>query len=263
MKYYELEKRANAHDDKVSGSVFVPKRKLFTFHNHSFSDDTLKRLREAVKGLDKVAASVGPFLQLVTGLYGNGVELQQLDEIKNARETSSFVIENSVLGRDKEKKMIVEWLTRPVRDKPEPSAAANVSALAIVGIGGLGKTTLAQLIYHDKSVRKYFGLLTWVCVSDCFDAAMLTRKILEASAKIRKNCGDKNLNSLQEILKKNLAKETFLLILDDVRNDDKANEWEKVVAPLKYGKRGSKILLTTRMKSVSGGHDCKSDGRRE
>ncbi|XP_020089869.1 putative disease resistance protein RGA4 [Ananas comosus] len=270
LKYYELEKKANAHDDKVSGSVFEPKRKLFTFHNHSFSDDTLKRLREAVKGLDKVAANVGPFLQLVTGLYGNGVKLQQLDEIKNARETSSFVIENCVLGREKEKKMIVEWLTRPVGDKPEPSAAANVSALAIVGIGGLGKTTLAQLIYHDESVQKYFDALMWVCVSDCINAAMLTRKILEASkigenfgdkspmltrkvleaSKIGKNFGD-SLNTLQEVLKENLAKKKFLLILDDVWNDDKENEWEKVVAPLKCGQRGSKILLTTRMNSVA------------
>ncbi|OAY65699.1 putative disease resistance protein RGA4 [Ananas comosus] len=270
LKYYELEKKANAHDDKVSGSVFEPKRKLFTFHNHSFSDDTLKRLREAVKGLDKVAANVGPFLQLVTGLHGNGVKLQQLDEIKNARETSSFVIENCVLGREKEKKMIVEWLTRPVGDKPEPSAAANVSALAIVGIGGLGKTTLAQLIYHDESVQKYFDALMWVCVSDCINAAMLTRKILEAS-KIGKNFGDKSpmltrksleaskigknfgdsLNTLQEVLKEHLAKKKFLLILDDVWNDDKENEWEKVVAPLKCGQRGSKILLTTRMNSVA------------
>jgi len=58
------------------------------------------------------------------------------------------------------------------------------------------------------------------------------------------------LNTLQEILRGKLSSKKFLLVLDDVWSDERRPDWEKLIAPLKLGQKGSKILLTTRMQSV-------------
>ncbi|XP_020082624.1 disease resistance protein RGA2-like [Ananas comosus] len=257
MEYYELEKAVQAGDNKVrQGTELNLKWKFTEFADNIFgNDDTLKRLREAVKALDHVAAGSEPLLQLVTQLYNSDVKRQQEDEIRNARETSSFLTEDTICGRDTEKERIVEWLTKPASDEPENIASAFIKirirmAFAIVGMGGLGKTTLAQFIYHDKKVRQCFDLVLWVCVSDQFDVAVLTRKILEA-ANVRDSLGDKTLNTIQEILKEKLISKKFLLVLDDVWADKKFLQWKSLVSPLKFGRHGSKILLTTRMDSVA------------
>ncbi|OAY65709.1 putative disease resistance protein RGA4 [Ananas comosus] len=247
LEYYEIEKRVQAPDDQVRGTISKLKRKISSFVSPSFRNDTLKRLSEAVKGLDRVAAGMGPFLQLVDRLSGYGVNRRQLDEIRNSRETSSLLLEKEVLGRKTESDMIIEWLIKPTSDEPESLATANISVFSIVGIGGMGKTTLAQLIYHNERVKQYFDQTMWVCVSDIFDAVMLTSKILQDMTKDSPNA--RNLNTLQEMLIEKLISKRFLLVLDDVWNDDNRMEWEKLVAPLKFGRRGSKILLTTRMDS--------------
>ncbi|MCI48205.1 CC-NBS-LRR resistance protein, partial [Trifolium medium] len=58
------------------------------------------------------------------------------------RETSSHVIESDIIGREGDKEKIVSLLRQPHGDQ-------NVCLVAIVGIGGLGKTALAQLVYND------------------------------------------------------------------------------------------------------------------
>ncbi|XP_020098797.1 disease resistance protein RGA2-like [Ananas comosus] len=241
LEYDELEKAIRDRDGEVRGILSKCKRKFDSFVNCIYSDGTLKRLREAVKGLDRVVAGMGPLLQLVNGLYGPGVKRQKPEEVRNARETSSLLTESEVLGRDEERDLIVEWLIEP--------GDADVSAFTIVGMGGLGKTTLAQLVYRDERVQEYFDPIMWVCVSQNFDAAAITKKMLEGASS--DSLGDKSLNALHYILKQKISSKRFLLMLDDVWNDDKTMEWEKLVAPFKFGQRGSKILLTTRMGSVA------------
>jgi len=73
------------------------------------------------------------------------------------RETSSFVLESDIIGRENNKKEIINLLRQHHRDR-------NVSLIAIVGIGGLGKTALAQLVYNDKEVENIFEKKIWVCL---------------------------------------------------------------------------------------------------
>jgi ABC-type glutathione transport system ATPase component len=84
--------------------------------------------------------------------------------VSKERETHSFVREEEVIGREKEKKELLEMLFDNSINVKE-----NVSIISIIGIGGLGKTTLAQLLYGDIKVQQHFELKKWVCVSDDFD----------------------------------------------------------------------------------------------
>ncbi|KAJ3683527.1 hypothetical protein LUZ60_013754 [Juncus effusus] len=225
MAYYELEEKVKDRDDKVGGSMSSLKRKFGKYVNRKFNNETLTRLVKVVKGLDRIAASACNFLDL---------------EKQTSRFRSKNYEESAVFGREKERGTIVEWLI---------TDWGKLSTFTIYGIGGLGKTTLAQLIYKDERVRHFFDVIIWVCVSDRFDAVTVIAKILEVMTK--ESPSVRSLTALQDVLKENLISKKFLLVLDDVWNDENRSEWEKLIAPLKFGHGKSKILVTTRMESVA------------
>ncbi|KDO40973.1 hypothetical protein CISIN_1g042037mg, partial [Citrus sinensis] len=158
--------------------------------------------------------------------------------------TTSLVNEAKVYGRETEKKEIVELLL-----KDDSRNDGGFSVIPIIGMGGLGKTTLAQLVYNDKQVQDHFDLKAWTCVSDDFDVIRLTKSILNCIA-TDQNLDNHDLNLLQEKLKKQLFGKKFLLVLDDVWNDN-YNDWVDLSLPFEAGAEGSKIVVTTRNQEVA------------
>ncbi|XP_042497033.1 putative disease resistance RPP13-like protein 1 isoform X2 [Macadamia integrifolia] len=161
--------------------------------------------------------------------------------------TSSLVIRSKVFGIEEDMWSIVGWL---LSDKTSSlnNNNNNFSVLAIVAMGGAGKTTLAQLVYNDDRVEQYFGLKAWVCVSEDFDVVRLTKEILESAT--GSSPDSDSLDVLQVKLKEALSKKRFLLVLDDMWNENYL-KWDALSTPFAFGKPGSKILVTTRNKSVS------------
>ncbi|XP_059631072.1 disease resistance protein RGA2-like [Cornus florida] len=157
-------------------------------------------------------------------------------------ETHSLVHAENVIGRDSDKMEIIQLLLESnIQDQ-------NVSVVSLVGIGGLGKTTLAQLVYNDERVTKHFELKMWVCVSDIFDVKLITEKIIEsATGKTPENL---LMDKLQEKLSEKITGKKFLLVLDDVWNENR-DKWLKLIDLMMDGSRGSKILLTTRAELVA------------
>lgn len=248
LEYYKLEREAKKIQagSKVSGSLHQYKGKIVQRFNHTFNTGSLKRLKNAVKALADVASGVERFIQ-VLNQFGNKVNFKQEVEFKNLRETSSLP-HSLVLGREEESNIVVQWLTKRENSASE-QIVGNIPIFCIVGLGGIGKTTLAQVICNDNKVKDYFDLFFWVCVSHIFDVETLTRKILQGVT--RTEIGMIGLDALHKALQEKLSSRTFLLVLDDVWNDESLRGWETLVSPLRYGKTGSKILLTTRMESVA------------
>ncbi|MQM14354.1 hypothetical protein Taro_047280 [Colocasia esculenta] len=181
-------------------------------------------------------------------------EQMHAESISARRITSSVIEEPYIVGRDKELAKIKQFLLSPDAEEPRGSDDMDdyVSVMAIVGMGGLGKTTLAQLAYNDSQVNQHFQLKSWVCVSEDFDVIQVTIAMLQ-SLNVEAG-GLSELDPLQrKLLQKLKGQGRLLLVLDDVWEADNLNihSWNLLIAPLRNRSADTKIIMTTRSSQVS------------
>ncbi|XP_051228479.2 putative disease resistance RPP13-like protein 1 [Lolium perenne] len=163
----------------------------------------------------------------------------------DSRETSACPTKLKVYGRDQERDLIIRKLIG------EESEGRNLSVLAIIGDGGVGKTTLAKVVFNDSAVSKHFDILSWVYVSVYFDQAKIIHILLE-SLKVENHENIKGLKDLQSTLESTLKSKRFLIVLDDMWEDSQKESWDELLTPLLTNDVvGNKILVTTRKPSVA------------
>ncbi|KAD6453267.1 hypothetical protein E3N88_07972 [Mikania micrantha] len=170
--------------------------------------------------------------------------LSVIDELRprnneNRRYQSSVVDLSRIVGRQAEKEALVQQL----RQADGPSHQ-KFGIVPILGMGGVGKTTLARLLYDDQQVNDHFELKGWVCISDDFDIFGRTKDIFNSmGGEVNKEHED--FNKVHEALRDYVRGKRFLLVLDDVWCES-YTDWETLVAPLFTCAPGSKIIITTR-----------------
>ncbi|XP_057743159.1 putative disease resistance protein At3g14460 [Arachis stenosperma] len=152
---------------------------------------------------------------------------------------STSLEKGKVYGRKDDQKALIKMLN----DNNEH----HLSVISIVGMGGVGKTTLAQTMYNNAELMEGFDRKAWVCVSEKFNIVETTKNIVK---EISINTQDlDSFNSIQDALKKGLSEKKFFIVLDDVWSNDH-HQWKDFLAPFQYGIKGSTILLTTRKEDV-------------
>uniref|UniRef100_A0A8R7R7M8 NB-ARC domain-containing protein n=1 Tax=Triticum urartu TaxID=4572 RepID=A0A8R7R7M8_TRIUA len=185
------------------------------------------------------------------------------------RTTGSLLHEDAIFGREKEIDELVGQLLYK-SDKCLSNAYQSV-VHTIVGVGGIGKTTLAQLIYNDERILDSFDVRMWVSVSNNFDKIRITKEIISYPTDSENaELTNFNFSKLQDELRWRLRSKRFLLVLDDVWYDEKYGEhinkqmWMEIMAPIKErftrpgSMTGSMILVTTRTELVAKMLDSRS-----
>jgi len=201
----------------------------------SFRYKIAKKMKSTRERLNEIAAERNNF-------HLTKIVRENKSGVLDWRQTTSIISQPQVYGREKDEERIVSFLVN------DAFGYEDLSVYPIVGLGGLGKTTLAQLIFNHERVVKHFEPRIWVCVSEDFSLKRMTKAIIHEAT--NKSCDDLELQPLQRRLQDLLQGKRFLLVLDDVW-DDKQENWQKLRSVLACGGKGASIVITTRLVKVA------------
>lgn len=199
----------------------------------SFQYQTGKRLEEMNAKISKIKVDISTYLG-VPLLGQPGVDPHN-DQIP--RWSSPVYDHTQVVGLEEDTRKLKDWLREGDTD---------ILAIGVVGMGGLGKTTIAQKVFNEREMEDHFERRIWVSVSQTFTEEQILRSML-------RNLGDASIgDSAGELLRKinqYLLGKRFLLVMDDVWDGD-ITWWSKIYEGLPKG-HGSCIIITTRFLEVA------------
>ncbi|XP_078160655.1 putative disease resistance protein RGA3 [Carex rostrata] len=149
----------------------------------------------------------------------------------------------SIIGRENDKNEVVDLLISA--QTSESASGPKITVVPIHGAAGIGKTTLAQMVYDDPRLN-CFKIKAWVCLTERCDVSTAMKKIYEKMTMRR--CDFRDIGSLQDRLReflKTREDNKFLLVIDNFWATG-LHYWETLRVPLLAGGDGSKVLITTR-----------------
>ncbi|XP_052484272.1 putative disease resistance protein RGA3 [Gossypium raimondii] len=236
IAYEFLRKKVETGDQMLRKVRDLPSTVTFQ-HNMA---NKVKDILNSLDDLNKIAKDYG--LQQLA--------VDQRIFIPSNVETVSFLDDSNIVGRKNDVSKVVDMLLSPQDDR-------TVSVVPIVGMAGIGKTTLARLVYHDVDVERRFDVRFWVCVSDDFNVKRILREMLEHDMNYKHTSIPQNLNALTAKLKGKIEQAKrgneqikYLLVLDDVWDVEQWNELMRCLEGVNKN-RGNKVIVTTRIEDVA------------
>lgn len=196
-----------------------------------------KRIAREIK---RIAKKVNDTVERMSRLKMSQFNLQYEGEWQA---TISSFEKSDLIGREAEKMELVRLLTQPHGNE-------NISLIAIVGAGGIGKTAVAKMVYAHEVIKESFGKRMWVNAYG--DVRASVKKIIDQllTSDERNDQESLDLEVLLNKLDDILNGKKYLLVLDGI-----CIEWHETWTQLKNhlmcGAQGSKILVTTRSTVVT------------
>ncbi|KAL6136614.1 hypothetical protein ACLB2K_061909 [Fragaria x ananassa] len=252
----KLKQVAEDADDILDDFNYELLRRKVELHNHmkrkvlnflSASNPLLFRVKMAhkIKKINDSLAVLKSEASFINLVAKKGDSMQRPDR----EQTDSFFKNDEkekekVVGREDAVRKIVTTLIS------SDNQQKNLSVMAIVGMGGLGKTTLAKSVYNEPAIDKHFPKRIWVCVSNTFEADTILSLMVDSL--VPGKAGMKSQDALLKVLREEITGKRYVLVLDDVWNEERG-KWEDLMSCLSKlnSNPGSCIIVTTRSTNVS------------
>nr|XP_048333133.1 disease resistance protein RPP13-like [Ziziphus jujuba var. spinosa] len=208
--------------------------KLFHWFDHAFALHAVAEKTQSVK-------------KRIENIYANkttfGIEAQShVDEEaeQSLQQRRRNVEEEDVVGFIDDTAKLVDQLTNEQRLHRE--------VISIIGMGGLGKTTLARKIYNNARIKNRFDHCAWVNVSQEYKTSVLLLDILKCFVKLSDEMYKMSNEELKVMLRDKLKGKRYFVVMDDVW---KPRFWDEIRACFPDDSNGSRILITSREKEVA------------
>ena len=160
---------------------------------------------------------------------------------KDLADVSRSLDEQELVGVDKNREKLEQWLAGDDSER---------NVIALLGMGGLGKTALAANVY--KNERKKFQCHAWVSISQTYSREDVLRNISKELSRdkvsVLSSTTDMDIPRLEETLKTFLEQQKYLIILDDVWTPEAFNDLSRVLI---HNDKGSRLVITTRESRVA------------
>ncbi|XP_027097510.1 putative late blight resistance protein homolog R1A-3 [Coffea arabica] len=139
-----------------------------------------------------------------------------------------------VLGFNDEADAVINLLKR---------GSNELSVVSIVGMPGVGKTTLARIAYNDPSVQLHFHKLAWCPVSETYRSRDLLLDIVNCITSVEDvDLYDMSDEDLTDLIRKSLLRQRYLVVIDDIWE---MGAWDSIRQSLPRDRNGSRIVLTS------------------
>ncbi|XP_011087309.1 putative disease resistance protein At1g50180 isoform X2 [Sesamum indicum] len=193
-----------------------------------------------VRGLERVIDELDLILEALSKIKDGKEEAPEAGNSRAAG-SSRFVASNEsgLVGLDEDLMHLRDRLT---------GFSSNLDIISIVGMGGIGKTTLARNLYNDRLIEERFDTRAWVVVSQDYSVQELLMVLVNSTRRDGGEVDKKIVEELKVSLHKNLKGRRYLIVMDDVW-DTKA--WDEVKRFFPDDNNSSRIILTTRQSEVA------------
>ncbi|PHT28385.1 hypothetical protein CQW23_32010 [Capsicum baccatum] len=192
--------------------------------------------------LQQVVEDIDRIWKESTKIQDKGKQASKESTVQELPSSSKDIrnVENNMVGRDDQRKRLVEDLTRSYSGEPK--------VIPIVGMGGIGKTTLAKEVYNHESILPHFDVRAWATVSQQHNVKEILLRLLRSTKDDKVFRGSEAEAELADMLQKSLKCKRYLIILNDML---KGEAWDAVRLCFPIENKGSGILLTTRNTEVA------------
>ncbi|XP_065871891.1 disease resistance protein RPM1-like [Euphorbia lathyris] len=165
------------------------------------------------------------------------------------RKGETYLLEKAnPVGIQGHKQKLINWIVEGKSDR---------QVVSVVGVGGLGKSTLVKRVYDDAEVKKHFKFHAWITVSQFSTIEELLKDLIHQLFHVLHKADpllvDRMSQSKSEVIRvanEFLQQKRYLIVLDNVWDAKVTDAFEQTLPDNNYG---SRILLTAREATVASG----------
>ncbi|KAL8482713.1 hypothetical protein ACS0TY_025670 [Phlomoides rotata] len=223
-------------------------KELKSFRNFVERLDSKSRERMSAS-LERIFDTLAAYIEedsLIYGDYDNILDEKRYDDLSSGIHSLKEVVSKSkMVGLYDQRRLLKDNLVDP---------RADTIIYTIVGMAGIGKTTLIREIFEDLDIIEWFECRVWVTAGfewregEEATSQDITGDILaQVDPNLQKMVMGGSMEEKSEALKESLRGKRYLIVLDDVWNQSVD---EYLESSLPNNLNGSHVVLTTRLKLV-------------